>query len=214
MSDSHDVSFRSENDQPCPNCGAVVEKFKATRAYPEYRYWAGYECTECDVRWDWEEWADGVEKLPDPDPQHQASDLERRKIGHAYMDIMGAIEGGRFQVETPRVHVGKDTFDNLDWGIERDTERHHSRTGLCGVSVGPPYLTISMEWSPEDHTLLEDLRQHGALEGPCILYGDMHLWQMEEQYGHKVQAWVNTDGSEPAASAEFEWHAVDDIGWR
>lgn len=207
MSDGH-------GDPTCPNCRADLEKFEATRAYPEYRDWAGYECPECDVRWDWEEWADGVEKLPDPDPQHEVADLEQRKIGHAYLDIIHAIEDGRFAVETPRVHAGKTTFQRVDVSLERDTQQHHGWNRLAGVSVGPPYLTMTLEWEPDDHTLLEDLRQHGALEGPCVLHGQMHLWRMAEQYGHKVEAWVEADGTEPAARAEFEWRAVEDAGWQ
>jgi len=210
MTDSHNVPFRDTDDQPCPNCGAVVEKFEETTRYDK---WGGYECSECEVRWDWEEWADGVQKLPDPDPQHEVTDLAERLIGHAHVDIMHAIEHGTFAVETPRVHVRKDHFDSIDWYIQRETEEHHGRNGLCGVSVGPPYLGIKLQWSPDDTDLLDDLSAHARLEGPCILYGDMHLWRMDEQYGHKVQCWMNEDGSGTAATAQFEWRAVEDAGW-
>jgi len=61
---SHNILYRDEDDQPCPNCGTVVEKFEATRAYPEYDDYAGFECPDCEVQWDWKEWADGVQKQP------------------------------------------------------------------------------------------------------------------------------------------------------
>jgi predicted RNA-binding Zn-ribbon protein involved in translation (DUF1610 family) len=208
-SDSHNVHFRDEDDQPCPNCGAVVEKFEETSRYDT---WGGYECSECDVRWDWEEWADGVQKLPDPDPQHEVADLENRLIGHAYRDIMHAIEDGAFAVETPRGHVRESTFERVDISLERDVNEHHSRDGLAAVSVGTPYITMKLEWSPADTNLLDDLAAHARLEGPCVIHGQMHLWRMDEPLG-QVQSWVMRDGTSPAAEAEFSWHAVEDAGW-
>lgn len=210
MSDSHDVSFRDADDQPCPNCGTVVEKFEATRSYPEYADWAGYECPDCDVRWDWEEWADGVEKHPDPDPQHGVADLPERKLKHAHRDIHHALEGDRFHVETPRVWTPQDTFQYCDWGLQRDSETYHGYNGLAGVSYGPPYLVLELGWEADDWRLLEDLRQHGELEGPCILYGDMHLWRMDEQMMCDLTA-AHRGGE---ATAEFSWRAVEEVGWR
>jgi hypothetical protein len=204
-----------ENNPDCPHCGQEIEK-----AIDYLRGGAktatGFACEDCNLEWTWEEWEEGKTFTPDPDPdpQHQMADLEQRQLGHCFNDLCTAVERDRFQVETPRVHVGCSTFDRVDVSVSRDTEEHHSWNRQVGVSVGPPYLEVRMEWSPDDHTLLEDLRKHGALEGLCILYGDMHLWRMAEQYGNKIQAWVNQDGTDPAARADFEWRAVEPVGWR
>lgn len=204
--DSHNVSFRADDDQPCPNCGTVVEEFEEASRYE------GYECRDCDVHWSYEEWADGVEKRPDPDPQHQVSDLEIRHIKHAYEDIHTAIEEGRFEVETPRVHASKDTFEQVNIAIERDVEHLH----FNDTRTSPPYLTVELEWDAlddEDWLLWKDLRAHGAIEGPCILYGQMHLWRMEKQRGKNVESSVPIDG-QARCNVEFEWHRVEPIGWR
>lgn len=155
---------------------------------------------------------------PDPDPEHQAEDLSERLIGHAHVDIMRAIEQGAFAVETPRVHVGKDHFERINWGIKRDTKRRAVGRGDFDQQYGDvvstaPYLTATLEWSPDEMLLLEDMLEHSRFEGPCIIYGEMHLWRMDEQLG-RVQSWIQRDGTDPSARATIEWRSVEPIGWR
>jgi hypothetical protein len=214
MSDSHDVPFRGEHDQPCPNCGAIVDEFKESSRYDS---WGGYECADCDVRWSWEEWADGVEKRPDPDPQHEAADLDTRQLCHAHRDIVHAVENNRFAVETPRVHVEDSAFDRVDIAISRDTQEYHSWDHERAISFSPPYLDVTVEWTASNgqhYGLVQDLRAHGALEGPCILYGDMHLWRMSKQRGVDLYSEHPVDGGAGACTARFEWRGVEPVGWR
>lgn len=205
VKDGHNVSSRHPNNQPCPNCGTTVEK---TKQHNTCGVFDGFECPECDVWWDWNEWANGVEKRPDPDPEQEMAPLSERKLYHARRDILHAIEDGRFRVETPRVVVGNGHFENIEWSIERDVQEYGSISGEIAVSAHKPNLEIELRWENPSEELVEDLIAHAKREGPCILYGDIHLWRMNEQFG-TVQ---KLGRSEVVAS--FEWRSVETVGWR
>jgi hypothetical protein len=146
------------------------------------------------------------------DGDSHVPDLEVRHTEHALQDIKNAIVEGCFEVETSRVHVSKDTFEKVNIATERDVDH------LNFNDTRPSYLTMELEWSPEDDEgwlLWKDLRAHDALKGPCIIYGQMHLWRMEKQHGRNIESSVPVGDDERASCrAEFEWHRVRPIGWR
>lgn len=153
-----------------------------------------------------------AEPSPSPDLQQQVPDRETRVLGHAYTDILRAVEDGCFAVETPRVHVEQTDLQAIDIGMERDTKHV-----MGDIQTTPPYIVLGIDWNIDrerGRDLFSDLRKHAAVEGPCMLYGDMHVWRMEQPSPRKIELGAPHGGEETAwGSAEIEWRKVEPVGW-
>lgn len=133
-------------------------------------------------------------------------------LGHLVRDIWTAVEEGTFEVETPRVHVEQDTFDAL----------HVSKTsgpkevGQLACQPGPPMLEIELEWTDDESTLYEDLEEHARREHAIALYGDMHVWNVEDPVDYDLEASfdVAEDDYGFICDTRHGWREFTVAGWR
>jgi hypothetical protein len=149
-----------------------------------------------------------IGKLETAEPRASRTQL----MGNAYKDLLHAIENDRFAIETPRVHVGIDDLDRVSISIERDTEHH-----MGEIQMSSPYITLEIEWYMDTErgaALFSDLRKHTNIESPCVLHGDIHLWEMSWPQARRIeQSAPMLEQEQTDGQAEIAWKEIAVNGW-
>lgn len=139
-------------------------------------------------------------------------DSEMPNLGHLVRDIWTAVEEGTFEVETPRVHAEQDTFDALDVSKTSGPKE----VGQLACQPGPPMLEIGLDWTNDTSDLYEDLDGHMRQEHAIALYGDMHVWNVEDPISGGIEASFDVSGDEYGfiCDATLGWREFTVAGWR
>lgn len=165
----------------------------------------------CGEWCDCEPFAMGVSaSKPKPDPEHEVPDLHDRLIGHCAEDCRRALEEGRLQVETPTHCVDMSQSSVPYIGAGQDVRSAVHPWG--GSDVGEPYFELRFEVDTVDVSFYEELVDHGCLEGPLVLHGDMHLWRMDVPITDVQFTPTMDDGFE--TSMEVKWYEAEAICFR
>lgn len=131
-------------------------------------------------------------------------DDEMPNLGHLVRDIWTAVEEGTFEVETPRVHVEQDDLGHLDVSKTVGPKV----VGQLACQPGPPMLEITLEWTDDTSDMYEDLDAHMNRECALALYGDMHVWNVENPVTGEVEA------SFDVCHDEYGFICDTTLGWR
>jgi hypothetical protein len=135
---------------------------------------------------------------------------EAPTLDHLHSDVQSAVEKGIFEVETPRVHVDQTDFQRVDVSIGHGPQQ----IGQLASKPGPEMLELEIEWTQTEPEFQRDVSEHLNQDCPLALYGDLHVWNVQNPITGNVSATFDPGIQTFGGELSLGWDEFAAGGWR